>query len=173
MPDGDQPILCAVNNVGMAINVADPFVRSQMIAQNIADRENGKEAFDDLLKIVVRRVQDQVPWFVFGGHFCREPASKTPAVHYYVMFVVLLCQDVVYKLHVIKHLLFTTLTSALTKAPVIYKDHIIVISIKIFCIPGPPLYTSCVTMEIKNKAERFFAVEMKPVNANTRFDIKK
>jgi hypothetical protein len=144
-----------------------------MIAQNVMDRENGKEALDDFLKIVIGRVQDQVPWFVLRSHLCREAAPKTPAVHYYVMFVVLPGQDFVYKLHVIKHLLFTPLASAFTKAPVIYKDHIIVISVKVFCIPGPSLDASCVTMKIKNKAERFFAVKMKPVNSNTRFDIKK
>jgi len=131
-----------------------------MVAQNIAHRENREEAFDDLLKAVVRRVKDQVAWSIFGGHFCGEPASEAPAVCYYVMFVVLPCQRVVYELHVIEHLLFTAFASALTKAPVIYKDYIVVISIKICCVPRPSFYASCVTMKIKNKTEGVFPEKM-------------
>jgi len=144
-----------------------------MIAQNITHGENWKEAFDDASKIIIRRVQDQVSWFVFRSHFGGESTSKTATIYDDVMFVVLLCQDIVYELHVIKHFLLTSLTGALAKSAVINKDHIIIVPVKVFRIPGPALYTPCVAMKIKNKAKRLFAIKVKAIDSNASLDVKK
>ena len=144
-----------------------------MIAQNITHGENWKEAFDDASKIIIRRVQDQVSWVVFRSHFGGESTSKTATIYDDVMFVVLLCQDIVYELQVIKHFLLTSLTRALTKSAVINKDHIIIVPVKVFRIPGPALYASCITMKVKNKTKRLFTIKMKTVDPNTRFHVKK
>ena len=144
-----------------------------MITQNITNGEYRKEAFDNTSKVIKRGVQDQVSWPVFRSYLSGESTSKAAAIHDDVMFVVLLCQDIVYELHVIKHFLLTSLTSAFTKSAVINKDHIIVVPVKIFRVPGPALYTSCVAMKVKNKTKRLFAVKMQAVNSNASLDIKK
>jgi len=162
-----------MNNIGVTINIADPFICAQMITQNIPDRQNRQKTFNDPLKIVIRGIQYQVSRSILRSHFCGKPAAKAPAIHDNVVFMVLLRQVVVDNLHVMEHFLFTALTGAFSKTPIIYKHHIIVIPIKILCILCPAFYTSCVAVKIKNKAERFFAIEMKTINPNTWFYIKK
>src|ERR1044072_24757 len=108
-----------MDNLSMRIDMTAPLICAQMVTQNITDRKDGKEAFDDFLKTVIRGIQYQVPRLIFRSHFCGKPTSKTAAINDHVMFMVLLCKIVVDKLHVIKHLLFTSLASALSKTPVV------------------------------------------------------
>jgi hypothetical protein len=39
--DRDEPVFGAVNNVGMTINMADPFVCPEVKTEYYADRKNG------------------------------------------------------------------------------------------------------------------------------------
>jgi hypothetical protein len=50
VPDGYQFILGAMDNIGVTINMKDPFICAQMITQNITDGKNRKEAFRRLFE---------------------------------------------------------------------------------------------------------------------------
>ena len=44
--DRDEPILCAMYDVGMAFNPGDPFIGPQVVTQHNANGQDRKEAFD-------------------------------------------------------------------------------------------------------------------------------
>lgn len=48
MLDRNQHVPGSVNNIGMAVHIPDPFVRTQVIAQHITYRQYRQEALHNL-----------------------------------------------------------------------------------------------------------------------------
>ncbi len=48
LPDGDEPVFCAVQNICMAFHKADPMVGAQMISQYIFNRKERAGIFQPL-----------------------------------------------------------------------------------------------------------------------------
>ena len=65
------------------------------------------------------------------------------------------------------------MAGAFAKTAIIYQHHIIIIPVKILCIPCPTFYTPGISMKIEDQAMWLVNGEMKPVYPNTRLYIKK
>jgi len=173
VPDWYQPIPGAMNNIRVAIDATNPLVSSQMIAQDIADRQNGKEAFYHLLEIVIGRIQDQVTRFIFRCDLRCKTAAHASAIDNDVVFAILFHQRFVNELHIAEHLFFAPLTRAFSKTTIVDEHDIIVVAVEITGIPCPTFYAPGVPMKVKDKTEWLLPVKMKPINANAWAHIKK
>ena len=60
VPDRDQPVLSAMNDVGMASYFCDPFIGAQLKAQYNANRQNREKTFKNSCKIKIRGIKNQV-----------------------------------------------------------------------------------------------------------------
>lgn len=150
MPYWNKQVIGAMNDIRVAIYLADPMVRSQVITKNQSNGENGQKALDHFSEIVIRGVKDQVTRLVFRRHFCGESATQASAVNNYVVFRILLYQPGINKLHIAEHLLFTSFPGTFSKTPVINKHHVIIVAVKILCVFGPPFYAPAVPMKVEN-----------------------
>ena len=173
VPDRDQPVLCSMKDIGMALYKRHPFVCPHVEPENQSHRENRQKPFHSLGKTIIRRVQDQVTWTVNRSKLCRESTAHTPSIHDQVIFGVLFLQAVVYKLHVCQHGQFAPFPRAFPEPAVIDKDHVIIVAVKILGIFPPSFYAPAIAMKIENKTFRFFPEKMKPVNPDTGFNIEK
>jgi len=77
------------------------------------------------------------------------------------------------KLHIIQHLLFTSLSCAFSKAPVIHQHYVIVVAVKIFGIFRPSFNTPGIAMKVENKTDGFSRIKMQAIDTNTWAHIKK
>ena len=64
MADWNEPVLCSMYDIRMAVDMSDPFVGSKMKAHHVSDRQKGNETFDNLYKTVIWRIQDEITRFV-------------------------------------------------------------------------------------------------------------
>ena len=173
MPDWYQPVPGAMNNICVAIDATNPLISSQMISQNITDRQNWKETFHHPREIIIRRIQDQVTRFVFRCDFRCKTAAHTSAINNNVVFAILFQQRFVDELHIAEHLFFASLSRAFSKATIIDEHYIIVVAVEVTGIPCPTFYAPRVSMKVKDKTEWVLPVKVKTINTNTWLYIKK
>src|SRR3982751_878155 len=126
-----------MNNINGAGYFSDPSVCTHMISQHKPDRQHGKKPFYHTCEIIKWRIEDEIPWMIVRGKFCSKAAPKTSSINYKVTFSILLFQFGINKLHVIMHFYFTFFPCAFSKAPVIYQNNIIAVTVKITGILCP------------------------------------
>ena len=134
LADGDQPVFGTMKYVGMTVYFPDPLICLKLVTQNISHWQNGKKSLYRLSKTVVGCIQDEVPWLVFTCQFHRETTPKASSIQDDMIFVVLLHQGFIHKLHIFQHIPFTSFTGAFSKPPVIDHHNIVSIAIKILRI---------------------------------------
>lgn len=167
VPDGDQPVAGAMQDIGMTIHFPDPLVRTEMVTQEPAVRKNGCESFHHFDETIIRRIQYQVTRCIIGGYPGGKTAAHAAAVYQYMMFLITLAQPVVYELHIAQHLFFTAFAGTFAKTAVIYQQHIVTIPIKITGIFGPSLDAPGITMKIEDQSLGLLTAEMQAVDLNT------
>lgn len=172
VPEGNQPVACTVQDVGMTTHLAYPKVGAQMIPQHPAYGQHGEEAFHYFAETVIRCIEDQETRVVIAGEFGGKAAADTAAIHDHVVFGILFFQRIVNELHVAEHVFFTALAGAFAESAVIYQHHIIIVPVEITGIFGPAFYAAGVAMKIKDKPMRRFTEKVKTVYTYTGFHIK-
>ncbi len=172
VPDRNEPVARAMNNVGMAVYFPDPFVRAQVIPQHEAHRKDREEALHDFHEIIVGGVEDKVTRPVVCRKFGSKPAPDAASIYDQVMFVIGFAEPVVNELHIGHHLPFASLAGTLAKSAVINEDHVIVMPVKIAGIFSPTLYAPGVAVKVKDQAGRGRPMKMQPVDPYAGFDIK-
>ncbi len=110
---------------------------------------------------------------VIRCQFSGKTATQAAAINDQVVFRISFLQFIINKLHIAQHFFFTPLAGAFSKTPVINQSHIIIIAVKIFSVPGPAFYASCVTMKIEDQSFGIFPVKMQAVDPDTGFYVKK
>ncbi len=172
VPDGDQPVFCAMQYIGMALNPGNPFVGPHPETQYQPHGENRQKPFHHLGKTVIRGIQDKVTGTIIRSQLGSKSASHAPAIHDQVFFGILCFQRVVDELHICQHCRFASFTRALSKAAVVYQDNIIIVTVKILCILAPAFDAPAVSVKIQNESFRVFTVKMEAVDSYTGFYIK-
>ena len=169
----DQPVACAMQYIGVAIHLPDPFVGLQLVAQQVTHGQYREKPLHRAAKAEVRRVKDEVARRIFTCQLGRKTAAQAPSIYDYMIFIVLGLQRIINELHIIQHLLLAPLTRAFTKAPVIHQHHIIMIAVKIPGILGPSFNATCITMKIKYQAMRVLHMKVQAIDTHTFLHIKK
>lgn len=172
VPDRDKPVPGAMNDVGMTVYMADPFVGAQVITQYIPHRQDGQKAFYHDAKIIIRRIEDEIAWFVFRCNVRCKAAADAASIYDDVVFGVFSDQNIINELHVVQHVFFAAFAGTFAKAPVIYQHYIVTIAVKITRILSPAFYAAGVAMKIKDQSFGIGAVKVESVNAHARRNIK-
>ena len=162
-----------MNDIGMAVYMAYPFIGAQMIPQHPAYGEYGQEPFYHYAKIIIGRIEDQVAGFIVRRNFCRKAAADAASVYDDMVFGVFAGEHIINKLHIIQHVFFAAFAGAFAKAAVIDQYHIIIVTVKITGILSPSLYAAGIAMKIQDQSFGIGAVEVQPADTYTRRNIKK
>jgi hypothetical protein len=173
MPDGDQPVAGAVNDIGMAIHLADPFIGMEVITQYPPVRQYRQEAFRHFDKTVIRRIEDQVAWLIVCSYFGGKTAAEAAAINKDIMLRIFFDQLFVHYLHIGQHISLTSFSCTLAKSTVINKHHIVLVTIEIAGIFCPAFDTAGIAMKVKDQSFRICTIEMKAVNAHAGRYIEK
>jgi hypothetical protein len=170
---GNQAILCAVDDIGMAVYAAYPFIGAQFVPEYEPDGEKGKKAFHHFGKTIIGGFENEVAGLVVGGDFGGKAAADAAPVDEYIMLRVLGEQLVVDKLHIAHDVMFAAFAGAFAKAAIIDQHHIVIIPVKIAGIFGPSFYAAGIAVEVKDQSFGMFPVKMQAIDANAGADIEK
>ncbi len=173
VPDWDEPVACAMQDIGMTVHFPDPLVGMQVIAQEPAMGQEWSEPLRHLDETEIGCIQDQVTRLVICCEFDGETASKAAAINKYMVFFKSGSQLPVNILHIRQQIFLTPFAGAFAKTPVINQHYIISISVKIPRTFGPAFDASGIAMQVKDQALGFGTKKVQAINADTRFRRKK
>ena len=171
--DGDQPVPCAMEDIGMTADPGKPEIRTQVIPQYIPQGQDRKEPLHHFREIIIRTVQDQVVGIVIRGNTGGKTAADTPAIDDHVLIRTLCQEGLIDELDIIQHGRFPPAARTLAESPVVYQHHIIIIPVKIPGIFGPSFYTTCIAMKIKDQPCGGRPEKMQSIDPHTRLYIEK
>jgi len=137
VPDRDQPVPGAMQNIRMAFYFPYPLICSQMVFQQPFIRQYRQESLHHPDKIIVRRIQNQVTRGIIRSDLSCKAAAHTAAIHQHMILLVLTGQRLVHKLHIAEQVFLVPAARTFSKTTIIYQHHIILVPLKIFCIFTP------------------------------------
>jgi len=173
VPDGNQPVFCTVKYIRVAGYMLNPFVGSQLVAQNIPYRKKRKKPGHHFPEIIIGRVEDKVTGTIIRSYLRSKPTANASAVHDDMVFGAMVCQRFVNELHVIQHFFFASFACTLAESAIVDQHHIVVVTVEIPGVFCPALDASRISMKIKNQSGGVRPVKMQPIDPYPRLYIKK
>ncbi len=172
VPDRNEAIPGAMQDVGMATHLFYPAIGTQVVSQYNSYRKKGKKAFHYFSETVIGGVQYQVAGLIVGCQFGGKAAADAAPVYDQVVFGVFFYQCLVNELNIVEHFLLGSFSGAFPKTAIVYQHHIIVVPVKIAGIFCPAFDASCISMEIKNEALGLFTIKMEAIDPYARLYIE-
>lgn len=170
--DGNEPVACAMQDIGMAVHFLDPFIGAQVKPQYIFYGKNGQEAFHHFSETVIRSIQYQVAGCIVRCQFGCKATAHAAAINEDVVLGESFAKRFVHVLHIVQHILLRTLAGTLAKAAIVNQYHVIIITIEITRIFRPSFDAAGIAMQVKDQSFGCFTIKVQAIDAYTGFWLK-